>query len=152
MMKTTVAAAVSSLATAMLLGIALAAPKQGAPQREEARPRNVQIKMEWVRANPRSSESLVISVDEGRKATVSRPISDGAGAREVSVTPILKSDGTINLTLHIQSDGANPQGLETTITMPLDETKVISASTVKSAGKTGAESREEMFFVTPSVG
>jgi hypothetical protein len=141
-MKTTWVAIASSLGTAMLLGLALASPKQ----QETTRNRNVAVKLEWVRLSPKVSESLTVSVDEGKQASVSRPVSGGQGTRQVVITPTLDG-GMCTLTLHITSNNGSTQTLDTRVTMPLGETKVISAASTKSKGETS----EEMIFVTPQA-
>lgn len=147
MLKTTLVAVVSSLATAMLLGIALANPQQEVATRHQ----NVQVKLEWVQAAPKVSESLTVSVDDGRQASVTRPMMGNRGSRRVTVTPTVAENGRITLNIHIQTDNVSSQSLDTVVTMREGETKVISAVSTKGAdGPRGAAS-EELVFATPTL-
>jgi|GEM_PF-6834771 len=133
-MKSIAIALASSIGTACALGIALAGPRQVAVSKP-AQP--MQVKLEWVSSNPRKSETLIVAVDEGCRASVTQ------GPRVATVSPTLNADGTVTLTLGIRSPGDD---FSTLVTIRLSETKVIKGVTQKN-GKTATE---EMLFVTPS--
>lgn len=147
MFKTVSIAVASSVATALLLGIAFASPGQQARGRVD----NINVKLEWVRENPKVSESLTISVDNGRQGNVTRPSSDGRGIRQVMVTPTLNDNRTVTLNVHIQSTASPSESLDTVITVPDGETKVISAASTKGDAK-AVKTGEELVFITPNVG
>lgn len=147
MFKTASVAVTSSLATALLLGIAFANPSQGT---NTAR-RSIGIKLEWVKVNPKVSESLAISVDDGQEGTVTRPTIDGRGNRQVMVRPRLNENGSITLNLHILCNSSPSESLDTVITVTGGETKVISASSSKGDSKALRGPTEELVFVTPTV-
>jgi len=146
MLKMATVAITSSLATAMLLGLAFASPRQEANSPR----RNVSVKLEWVRSNPKTSESLVIVVDGGEQGSVTRPMADGRGNRQVTVTPTVNENGTITLILHVLSTTNPGEKLDTIVTVTSGETKVISAATSKGESKLAKSPSEELIFVTPS--
>jgi len=147
MLKTATIAIASSLATALLFGFAFAAPGQGF----ESHPLSVSVKLEWVRSSPKSSESLVIVVDGGKQGSVTRPTADRRGTRQVTVNPTVNGDGSVGLKLHILSTGSPGETLDTVVTVPNGETKVISAATNKGETSTAKTPEEELVFVTPTV-
>jgi len=147
MFKTASVAITSSLATALLLGIAFANPRK---ETDPAK-RSVGIKLEWVKVNPKISESLTISVDDGKEGTVTRPTVDGRGSRQVIVRPTVNENGTITLNLHILCNTSPSETLDTVVTVTGGETKVISAASTKGDAKLVKGPTEELVFVTPTV-
>jgi hypothetical protein len=146
-MKSFAAATAASLATATLLGFAFAGPQQAGGKATE---RTFHVKLEWVRANPKIVDTLVITVDDGQVASVSRPIGRGQTLRSVSVTPHLNANGHVTLDLDVQNAGERVDRLKTRFTMEMGETKVVSASSSRDESK-AKEPTEELFFVTPSL-
>jgi len=147
-MKSLAIALSASLGTAILFGVATAGSQSSQPVASPSK-KTLHLKLEWVQEKPRVSESVLVTVDNGQVATLTRPAALSRGLRVISITPTLSGDHQVTLDLDIISNNSRVERLKTRLTAQLDETKVVSAITTREGAK-GA-SKEEILFVTPGL-
>jgi hypothetical protein len=96
----------------------------------------VAIKLEWVTNSPKATEQLTVVVDDEETATVRET------GRTVQVKPSVNPDGTILLRLKVT--GLADDVLDTALTIPKEETRVVQAINRKN----GRDVKERLLFVT----
>src|ERR1044072_9091729 len=132
-------------------GLAVAGPRTGAPAKQ------VTVKLEWVSvtsSGSKISDQLAIVADSSSMATSSDSSTHEGSSynRHAVIRPLLNSDGTV--TLEIQADTVvagklnTSEVISTTVTLKLDETKVVKGFSEKNA----KENKETLLFITPSAG